>query len=206
MNMFGALIGRFVEPKGKRLLRKAFWIVERARGREDIERAVPLLEEAAALAPNSPDVWNELAFVLGRLGRLGEALAAASKAAELCPEHPKFHNAVVGISLDMARLSKTREEAAPRLDRALADMRALAARFPAYPPVRLGIAEVLASLGRPEQDWNAEIDTACTLYEKEDRMGANVETTAKRLSTVLQNARSKCHASAEWWKRLPGAK
>ncbi|MEI6614469.1 MAG: hypothetical protein WCL37_06195, partial [Chrysiogenales bacterium] len=145
----------------------------------------------------------ELAIVQGHLGKLEEALNAAERAVSLCPNHPKYHNAVAGIQLDLARRCKTRTDANSYLARALQYKDRLIREFPNYPPAHLGRAAILAASGAKEADWEAEIDEACKLYEQQSVMGAGIETSSERLKIVLQNCRMKCLEAAAWWQKLP---
>jgi tetratricopeptide (TPR) repeat protein len=203
MSLFKTLFGGIGRSEAERLHLRAFQMVEHATRREDFEAALPLLEEASGLAPNHPDVWNELAFVLGHLGRLEDALNAAKKAVDLQPENPKYYNAVIGNRMKLALRSKTRTEARPLLSKTLTDCGQLLNRFPEYPPSHLGRAEILAASGAPESDWEQELDRACTIYEKQGTMGHGGETTGDRLKNVLQNCRIRCLARAQWWSKLP---
>jgi tetratricopeptide (TPR) repeat protein len=185
------------------LLRQAFEEVEKAQRREDVEAAVPLLRRAAVLQPGNKDVWNELAYVLGHLGRLEEALEAARRAVSCCPGHPKYHNAVVGIQSDLARRCKSRQEARGPLAQVLAAQRRLIDRFPDYPPAHLGNAEALAACGEGEAAWEAELDLACALYEQQSKTGSGLTITSQRLLVILQNSRESCRRAARWWQALP---
>jgi len=203
MNFLRRLLRRISEPEGSRLLREAFLIVEYAEQIDDLERAAELLRQSVSIEPDNPDAWNELAFVLARIQQPDEALHAAERAVALNSDNPKFHNAVMGIQFGNVRRAASRSEARPVLKRLLCNQWELAGRFPDYAAVQLGIAELLAGSGANEADWEAAIDRACALYEAESVMGANIGTTADRLSGVLQAQRMKCIEVADWWKRLP---
>jgi len=58
---------------------------EAAEGRGEDARAATLLQRAAALAPDQAETWRRLAIVLGRLGRIERARAAADRAIALAP-------------------------------------------------------------------------------------------------------------------------
>lgn len=153
--------------------------------------------------PSNPHIWNELAFVFGRLGRPKEGLEPARRAVSLCPDHPKFHNVIIGIHQDLAARSKTRAEARELLARVLSAQEEVVRRFPNYPSARLGKAEILAMCGEKEGIWEAEIDEACRLYERQTVTGSDQQLTSERLKELLQNSRAKCIVAAKWWSRLP---
>ena len=196
--------------RAKWLLRRSYWLVETALRNKDLgvamsllREAIPLLQKASSLMPSNPHIWNELAFVFGRLGRPDEGLEPAKKAVALCPEHPKFHNVLIGIHQDLAARSKTRAEARKLLASVLSAQDEVVRRFPNYPAARLGKAEILAMCGEQERIWEAEIDHACRLYEQQSVTGSEQRLTSDRLKELLQNSRAKCLAAAKWWNSLP---
>jgi tetratricopeptide (TPR) repeat protein len=200
----------FAIIRAKWLLRRAYWLVETGLRQKDIRAATPLLEraililqKASSLMPDNPHIWNELAFVFGRLGRPEEALEPARRAVTLGPDHAKFHNVLIGIQQDFAARSKTRAEARKRLAEVLRAQEQVVRRFPDYPSARLGKAEILAMCGEKERIWEAEIDHACRLYEQQAIDGSGQRLTAERLKEILQNSRAKCLTAAKWWNRLP---
>ena len=193
----------FRRARASRLLRKAFWIVDKARNKAKMESAIPLLKEAAILDPGNPHIWNETAFVLGRLGREAEAIAAASQAVRIAPNEPKFHNAVVGISFhSIIRAKPARKVAEPRLKATIREMEGLIQRWPDYPAFHLGHAEALAASGAPETAWEAALDRAANIYDGQVVMADGLKTSGERLREVLRSSRTQCLNNARWWTGL----
>ncbi|SDH35282.1 tetratricopeptide repeat protein [Roseospirillum parvum] len=71
------------------------------------ERGARLLEEAATLAPNRPEVLGAWATALRRLGRAEAAVAVLGRAVEMAPDDPGARN-----NLALARLDAGQAEAA----------------------------------------------------------------------------------------------
>lgn len=74
--------------------RKANELAKRAvqlKHRNRFQEAKRLLEEAIALWPNEPSLYDELSACLSRLGDLDAALQASSHAIELDPNVPRFY-------------------------------------------------------------------------------------------------------------------
>ncbi len=203
MGLLDALFGNDPATRARRLLKRAFDMVERARNREDLERARPLLEEASRLDPDNPHVWNELAFVCGHTGHIEIAVEAGRHAVRIEPDNAKFHNAVLGNREKLIMRAKSRAEAGPQMRQLLVECEALLARFASYPPLHLCHADLLAATGAPEADWSRELDRACALYTEQDRLGSGMETNAKGLANVLRNGRERCQSRADWWRKLP---
>ncbi len=203
MGILDALFGSSPSVKARRLLRRAFLHVEHATKREDLESALTLLQEASQLDPQNLDVWNELAFVLGHLGRNEDALAAGQNAVNLQPENPKFHNAVLGNRMELAMKAKTKSAGDPILRQVLTECETLIERFPNYAPLHLCRADLLAASGAPEEEWSMALDRACAIYESQKTMGSGGQTTGERLRNVMRNARTRCLDGAQWWRNLP---
>jgi Flp pilus assembly protein TadD len=72
----------------------------RAQGRMtlgDVPGALADFERAAELRPRSPMAWNGQAVALTRLGRNGEALAAARRAFALAPDDPVIRRTLAAL-------------------------------------------------------------------------------------------------------------
>ena len=197
------LLDWFRRARASRLLREAFWIIDKARDKAKMESAIPLLKEASILDPGNPHIWNETAFVLGRLGREEEAIEAALQAVRIAPNEPKFHNAVAGIRFhSIIRAKPARKVAEPKLKEAVREMEGLIQRWPAYPAFHLGHAEALAASGAPEKAWNEALDRAAYIYDGQVVMADGVKTSGERLREVLRSSRTQCLNYARWWANL----
>jgi len=114
------------------LLRSA----RQALSREEPERALPLLEEAVSVAPESFDGRMLLAVCLWMCGRHEEGLSASELAVDLCPQRAEGHYNL-GVML----------QAAGRLEEATQHFRAALELNPDYPRA----AEGLMTLGVPPE-------------------------------------------------------
>jgi tetratricopeptide (TPR) repeat protein len=197
------LLDSLRRARARRILRRAFWIADQSKDKTMMETAIPLLRTAAAIDPSNPHIWNETAFVLGRLGRDSEAMEAALRAVEVAPGEPKFHNAVAGIRFHaIIRAKPSRKEAEPLLKEAVREIEGLIKRWPAYAPFHLGHAEALAASGAFENVWEAALDRAANFYDKQCVMADGLETTGERLRQVLRGSRTQCLNYARWWASL----
>lgn len=197
------LVGMFRRARARQYTRKAFWIVDKARDKATMEKGLELLVQAAALDPANPHTWNEMAFVLGRIGREAEAMEAAKRAVQIAPDEPKFHNALAGIRFQVIiRAKLPRSRAKPLLDGAVREMDGLTKRWPSYAPFHLGHAHALAASGASEKAWEEALDRAARLYDAQSMMGSGLGTTGDRLRQVLRSSRDECLAYARWWAAL----
>ena len=78
----------------------------------DWERAVTLLERAAAAGPDDADVFNLLAYGYRHLGRLDDAFDNYGKALALDPRHLGAHEYIGEAYLMIGDLAKAREHLA----------------------------------------------------------------------------------------------
>jgi len=79
------------------------------RERGELERAVPLYQQAAAAAPEDPEAWYNLAATLQEAGRIPEARQAIETALGLDDSRPEAHN-----TLGIVHLAEERPEEARR--------------------------------------------------------------------------------------------
>jgi arylsulfatase A-like enzyme/Flp pilus assembly protein TadD len=112
-----------------------------------LERALACFEEAVALDPDSPLAHLNLAILLARLGRLGEAEPHLEAAGAL-REDPSARN-----RLAVAYASAGQEE------RAEAILRALISEHPDYPSPRRNLDMLLRRQGRTEEAARLEAES-----------------------------------------------
>ena len=86
--------------------------------RDQIERAVPLLEESLRINPNHVEALNNLGVAYRKLGRFEDALRAHERAVQLAPGSPSAHNNLGGDAHALGRFEEalSHYDAALRLD------------------------------------------------------------------------------------------
>jgi tetratricopeptide (TPR) repeat protein len=154
---------RFLEERkfwrAKKLYRQAFFLAESF----DYLGAAKLLEEASAISPDDPEIWNELAYCSGKLGNAPQAESAARKAIELEPHNPIYRNSLVGIRLDECWKQTDRAGLEAITARVLVDLQAMS-RMEPYPAGLLAKALYFAFAGAPEQVWRSALIEAHGTY------------------------------------------
>jgi tetratricopeptide (TPR) repeat protein len=197
--MIGKWLRRF---RAKSLTNRAFFLVEAG----DYQGAIVLLNRATQIDPSYGHAHNETAFVYGRkLRQFDLAEQAARRAIECDPHNPKFHNALLGITRDRVTLLKTRKEVLAQVGKLLREIDAAIAANPEYPPLRLCRAANLALCGRPEEEWQAEVDAARQLYGGRIRAASGLRLQVGDVDAILSRSRSECAEMARLWQKLSDA-
>jgi len=79
-------------------------------GFADYEKALPFLQQASAGLPNDSRIHRARAYVLRRMGRWEDALAAMRRASELDPRNEAHHIDIMSTLILMRRFEKARKE------------------------------------------------------------------------------------------------
>lgn len=146
----------------------------------DYERAVVLLAEAVALAPEKPELLLDQASALMRIGRMFEAADAARRAADADPLSPGATAQLIMILGYAGQLDRARQELS-RAERVWAGTGSLRDAQWAF-HLRYGdprIARQYASFNEPRFDF--------FLAARADPSPANVERLASRIRPTISN-------------------
>jgi tetratricopeptide (TPR) repeat protein len=104
--------------------------------RQQMERALPLLERLIQMDPGFADAWNRIAYCYARTQQYDKAFAAMKRYTELLPTQPNPEDSFAEIS-----------RSAGRLEDALAHYRAALKIDPAFTDSQLGLADTYAVMG-----------------------------------------------------------
>lgn len=185
----------------------AEWLTDRARARVrqgDLEGAMARLRWARVIDPVYGRAHHESARLYGqKLGRFDLAEEAARQAIACEPRNPEFQNSLLGILTDRARTLRTREAVVAQIGVCLAQIEAAIAADPAYPPYHITKAATLAVGGRPESQWQPELDAAWKLYGVRSEETSSRPLTQTEVDHILARSRTECEALAGYWNNLP---
>jgi tetratricopeptide (TPR) repeat protein len=189
-----------VEDRNKaiHLTNEAFALVEQ--GRPD--QADTLLKRAITTDPDCGDAYNELAFVHGRMwGDLETAWRYAQRAVECDPANPKFHNAVLGIT--MARIARLQslEEIRAMVTSELTFLEKRIAEHPDYPGSYLSKATMQALGGEGKSVWKGTLRQAEQVYLKLGRSAAGVPIGSGDVRMILRRIEEQCKQAGKAWKK-----
>lgn len=185
----------------------AGWLTDRASTRarqDDPEGAMALLRRAKAIDPTYGRAHHDSARLYGqKLRRFDVAEEAARQAIACEPGNPEFQNSLFGILIDRARTLRTREAVVAQIGACLAQVEAAIAADPAYPPCHISKAAALALGGRPESQWQPELDAAWKLYGVRSQETSSRQLAQTEVDHMLARSRTECEALARYWKNLP---
>jgi tetratricopeptide (TPR) repeat protein len=104
--------------------------------REQLKRALPLLERLTQLDPGFADAWNRVGYAYQRTQQYDKAFAAMKRYTELLPNEPNPEDSFAEVS-----------RSAGRLEDALAHYRAALKIDPTFTDSQLGLADTYAVMG-----------------------------------------------------------
>ncbi|MFA4874718.1 MAG: tetratricopeptide repeat protein [bacterium] len=76
---------------------------------DDYDTAMTSLSSASQLAPNDPEVWNDMGLVQKKRGDMGKAKESYQKALDLKPDYPEALNNMAVLERDQGDSVKARE-------------------------------------------------------------------------------------------------
>jgi tetratricopeptide (TPR) repeat protein len=169
-----------------------------------MEGALALLRRAVEIDPTYGHAHNEMAYVLGKkLRRLDEAEDAARRAVECDPQNPKFQNALMGVLTDRVSALGARKDILGAIEVRISELDKAIAENPAYPPYHLGKAAALASSGRAQAEWRAEIQKARELYARQTHAASGLPLGPGDVDAILARSTAECQELAKRWDSLP---
>ena len=108
----------------------------------------------------------------------------------------------MGILLDRAKTLRTQDEVAASIGERLNQIDLAIAAHPDYPPLHFAKAASLAMCGKPQDEWEAELAAAQTLYSGRSRAASGLPLQSGQVEAVIARNRSLCLEMARYWHGL----
>jgi len=168
----------------------------------DYQKAVPLLEQAVRLAPDSADCHNELSICYDRLGRSESAEREVRAAISCDPNNPKFRNGLVGVLFSRVVRARSQQQLVDRLAEVHREIGHVMDIAPQYAPAHFAKAQALALSGAAQELWEAELAQASKKYKQSGSTASGLPADDWHIECIVEENRVRCREMHRLWESL----